>query len=108
MAPEGMFWLGVRRLVYGQIEAGGGPLAPGNPTMRLALGSGLGSDRGQYIQAGFGHSLLPYVRGNGRVGFVSALLPLGRTGLWVQPYGATNFGRTHQVSVRLHYRLGVQ
>jgi len=102
VVPEGALWLGVRRIMFAQADYGTGPLGLGNPTGRIALGSGLGSTWSRQVLAGVAlteHS--PDIR----MGFLSASVPLGHTGLWVEPYGATNFSRQHQVSMRLQYRL---
>ncbi|UOG76496.1 prolipoprotein diacylglyceryl transferase [Hymenobacter tibetensis] len=102
VVPEGALWLGVRRILFAQADYGAGPLGLGNPTGRIALGSGLGSTWSRQVLAGVALSeYTPDVS----MGFVSASVPVGHTGLWVEPYGATNFGRHHQVAVRLQYRL---
>lgn len=100
--PEAAIWLGVRRSLFVQGDYGVGPLGLGNPTGRVALGSGLGSTWSRQVLAGL--ALAEHAPTNG-MAFLSANVPLGHTGLWAEPYGATNFGRHHQVYVRLQYRL---
>ncbi|WP_165370408.1 prolipoprotein diacylglyceryl transferase family protein [Hymenobacter persicinus] len=100
--PDVKLWLGVRRLAFAQIDAGAGPLALGNYTSRFALGSGLGSDWRRSVLVGLAQSTHDP---NPNMGFLSASFPLGQSGLWVEPYGATDFGRHRQVSLRLQYRL---
>ncbi|SHJ58534.1 Prolipoprotein diacylglyceryltransferase [Hymenobacter daecheongensis DSM 21074] len=100
--PDAKIWLGVRRTLFAQADFGNGPLALGNPTGRLALGSGLGSD---WTRCVLGGVALADHESEPTMGFLSASFPLGRSGLWLEPYGATNFGRHRQGSVRLQYRL---
>ncbi|WBO85391.1 hypothetical protein [Hymenobacter yonginensis] len=100
--PDASIWLGVRRTLFFQADYGNGLLALGNGTGRLALGSGLGSDWNRQLLAGV--ALSNHTPGLS-MGFLSASFPVGRTGLWLEPYGATDFGRHRQVSLRVQYRL---
>ena len=92
----------MRRTLFFQADYGNGLLALGNPTGRLALGSGLGSDWNRHVLAGV--ALANHTPGLS-MGFLSASFPVGRTGLWLEPYGATNFGRHRQISLRVQYRV---
>ncbi|MBO0356335.1 prolipoprotein diacylglyceryl transferase [Hymenobacter sp. BT186] len=100
--PEATIWLGVRRTLFVQGDYAVGPLGVGNPTGRIALGSGLGSTWSRQLLAGVALAEHDPTKG---MAFLSASVPLGNTGLWAEPYGATNFGRHHQVAMRLQYRL---
>lgn len=103
--PDAAIWLGVRRTLFGQADFGAGPLGLGSPTGRIALGSGLGSDWNRYVLAGVARAEhTPKTT----LGFISASFPLGKTNLWLEPYGATNFGRHQQLSLRLQYRVGAR
>lgn len=100
--PEAAIWVGVRRVLFVQGDYGIGPLGLGNPTGRIALGSGLGSTWSRQVLAGVA---LAEHSPNMGMGFISASFPLGKTNLWLEPYGATNFSRHKQLSLRLQYRL---
>ncbi|MCB2407968.1 prolipoprotein diacylglyceryl transferase family protein [Hymenobacter lucidus] len=103
--PDVKLWIGVRRSLFGQIDVGTGPLAMGNLTSRFALGSGLGSDWNHSVLGGV--ALSDHNTGS-TMGFLSASFPLGTTGLWLEPYAATNFGRHRQALFRLQYRLSAR
>ncbi|WP_375436454.1 prolipoprotein diacylglyceryl transferase [uncultured Hymenobacter sp.] len=103
--PDATIWLGVRRTLFAQADFGAGPLGLGNPTGRIALGSGLGSNWNRQLLVG---AALAEHAPNNAMGFVSASFPLGKTHLWLEPYGATNFGRHQQVLLRLQYRVSTR
>ncbi|MCC3158508.1 prolipoprotein diacylglyceryl transferase [Hymenobacter sp. 15J16-1T3B] len=87
---------------FGQMDTGYGPAAVGNFSARLGVGTGLRSARSNYVMAGIGGARnYPH----GAMGFVSGRLRLGATGLVLEPYAATNFGRFYQVSGQLFYNL---
>ncbi|GAA3995483.1 hypothetical protein GCM10022408_02460 [Hymenobacter fastidiosus] len=100
--PDVKLWLGQRSTLFVQADYGNGPLGLGNATGRLALGSGLGSDWNRSVLGGV--ALARHTPGSA-MGFLSASFPLGATGLWLEPYGATNFSRHRQAVLRLQYRL---
>ncbi|TGE25070.1 hypothetical protein E5K00_07690 [Hymenobacter aquaticus] len=97
-------WLGVRDVLYAQADVNRGALGLGNATSRLGLGSGLGRLAGSSVLAGLAYSK-NNDSGGGRMGFLSADIRLGRTGVTLYPYGATDFGRHHQLNLRVGYRL---
>ena len=101
-APDVQFWLGNRRVLFGQIDTGVGPLALGNYTSRFALGSGLGADDGRYLLAGL--AIATHERSY-NMGFLSANIRLAKTGFSVEPYAASDFDRHHQVNLRIHYQI---
>ena len=101
-APDVQFWLGNRRSLFGQVDAGVGPLALGNYTSRFALGSGLGADDGRYLLAGL--AIATHER-RYNMGFLSANIRLAKTGFSVEPYAASDFDRHHQVNLRIHYQI---
>ncbi|OGX81238.1 prolipoprotein diacylglyceryl transferase family protein [Hymenobacter glacialis] len=101
-APDVQFWLGNRRTLFGQVDTGVGPLALGNYTSRFALGSGLGADDGRYLLAGL--AIATHERSYS-MGFLSANIRLAKTGLSVEPYAASDFGRHHQVNLRINYQI---
>ncbi|MBH8571153.1 prolipoprotein diacylglyceryl transferase [Microvirga sp. STS02] len=103
-APDAQFWLGNRRVLFGQIDTGVGLLALGNHTSRFGLGTGLGMDDGRYLLAGM--AVATHEAGY-NMGFVSANVRLAKTGLSIEPYAASDFGRHYQVNLRLNYRLGL-
>ena len=100
--PDLMFWTGVRRLAYAQLDYGMGPLGMGNYTTRLGVGSGLGRANGGHLLVGLAvatHAPLPLMS------FLSGQIQLGRSGLLLEPSAATDFGRHYQLSGQLRYRL---
>ncbi|GAB3848464.1 hypothetical protein GCM10028822_11390 [Hymenobacter terrigena] len=103
-APDAQLWLGNRRVLFGQVDTGMGSLALGNHTSRFGLGSGLGMDDGRYVLAGM--AVATHEAGY-NMGFVSANVRLAKTGLSIEPYAASDFGRHYQVNLRLNYRLGL-
>lgn len=100
--PDVMFWTGVRRVAYAQVDYGMGPLALGNYTVRLGVGSGLGQTKGGHLLAGLA---LAQHDPQLTMGFVSGQIQLGRSGLLLEPYAATDFGRHFQLNGQLRYRL---
>ena len=76
-------------------------MALGNYTSRFALGSGLGADDGRYLLAGL--AIATHERSYS-MGFLSANVRLAKTGLSVEPYAASDFGRHHQVILRINYQ----
>lgn len=100
--PELVFWTGVRHILYAHLDVGTGPLALGNYVTRLGLGSGLGASEGGHLLVGFAASNHTPQQS---MGFLSAQINLGRSGLLLEPYAATNFGRHYQLSGQLRYRI---
>ena len=103
--PEAMVWLGNRRTFYGQADAGYGPNSVGNYYYRFGLGSGLGSRRGGTMLAGVS---LPDAGTATFLGFAAANICVPHSGFSLEPAYATDFDRTSQLSLRLHYRLGLK
>ncbi|MDO7853366.1 hypothetical protein [Hymenobacter convexus] len=102
LAPDAELWVGVRRVLFAQVDAGTGMLALGNHTSRFALGTGLGADDGRHLLAGL--AVARHESGYG-MGFLSARIPLLRSRLLAEPYVATNFSRHHQLHFCLSYQL---
>jgi hypothetical protein len=107
VVPDLLFWWGKRRLFYGQAELGYGAALLGPYSLRLGAGSGLGSDTGSGLGAGL---MLPFAN-YGQVSlqfYVNATINVPNTGLSLEPYAASNFDHSHQISLRLHYRLSAK
>ena len=102
LAPDVQLWVGNRRTLFAQADAGVGTLALGNYTSRFGLGTGLGTDDGRYLLAGLAvaRNAASYT-----MGFLGARVPLFRSGLTAEPYAATNFSQHHQLHVRLSYQF---
>ncbi|RTQ48932.1 hypothetical protein EJV47_15170 [Hymenobacter gummosus] len=100
--PEVMVWTGVRRSLYAQFDMGTGPLALGNYVTRVGLGSGLGARDGGHLLAGL--ALSSHYPGP-VMGFLSGQIHVGRSGLLLEPYAATDFGRHFQLQGQLRYRI---
>ncbi|MBD2720710.1 hypothetical protein [Hymenobacter armeniacus] len=102
LAPDAQLWVGVRRVLFAQFDSGLGQLALGNHTTRFSLGSGLGADDARFLLVG-----LAVARHEPRygMGFLSANIPLGHTGLQVEPYAASNFKQHYQLSILMHYQI---
>jgi prolipoprotein diacylglyceryltransferase len=97
-------WLGFRDVVFAQVDLNRGPSGLGNYTSRFGLGSGLGHLDGSTVLAGVADS---HNFSSQRMGFFSADIKVGNTGFRIYPYGATNFRRHNQMSLRVSYRLPV-
>ncbi|UOR03680.1 prolipoprotein diacylglyceryl transferase [Hymenobacter aerilatus] len=108
LAPDLMLWLGRRDILFVQADMGRGVNGLGTIGSTVSLGSGFGQTRGSFAQGGvaFNESGLGITQKTTL--FVSGNVRLGGSGLWVEPYAATNFGRTQRLSLRLHYRLPMQ
>ena len=102
LAPDAQLWVGVRRVLFAQVDAGMGTLVLGNHTSRFALGTGLGADDGRYLLAGL--AVARHESGYG-MGFLGAKIPLFHSQLTAEPYAATNFSRHRQLHFRLSYQL---
>lgn len=102
LAPDAQLWVGVRRVLFAQFDSGLGLLALGNHTSRFGLGTGLGADDGRYLLAGL--ALARHEPGYG-MGFLGANIPLGRSGIRIEPYAASDFSRHYQLYLQLHYQL---
>ncbi|OGX89425.1 hypothetical protein BEN47_07240 [Hymenobacter lapidarius] len=102
--PELMLRMGKSSVLFGQADfCYGAENAMGAYTSRLSLGSGLGSNNGSWVQAGYAHS--PHSP-TSSMGFMSALLLLpGKSGVSIEPYYATDLGRHNNFSMRLNYRI---
>ncbi|MGI4883786.1 MAG: prolipoprotein diacylglyceryl transferase family protein [Janthinobacterium lividum] len=118
--PEVQLWAGSRRLLFVQADAGYGAGGLGNYLYRVGLGSGFGSDKWGSVVAGLAftdattntfselfssHNERPI---NSTLGFAAANIHLSNSSFVLEPTAATDFGRHHQVSLRLHYRLGLK
>ena len=119
--PEAQFWVGTRRLLFVQADIGYGAGGLGNYLYRVGLGSGLGSENKSDVVAGiaftdaatttFSNELFgphPERAINSTLGFAAANIRLANSGFALEPAATTDFGRHHQVSLRLHYRLGLK
>ncbi|GAA3926248.1 hypothetical protein [Hymenobacter algoricola] len=95
-------WLGIREKLFLQVDANPGMLGVGNYTVRTALGSGLGQLYGSSVLVGaaFARHFPSY-----GMGFLGADIQVGHTGLSLYPYAATDFGRHHQLNLRVGYRI---
>ena len=100
--PDDMLWFGNRRVFYGQADAGYGPNSIGNYHTRIGLGSGLGSRKGGTVLAGVS---LPDAGTANCLGFAAATIHVPHTAFNLEANYATDFERSNQMSLRLHYRL---
>lgn len=120
LLPDLQLWVGNRRLLFAQADAGYGAGGVGNYLYRIGLGSGLGSSKGGNVVAGLAFSNVDShsfsvgdIASNERpasttLGFAAANIRLANSGFSLEPTAVTDFGRHHQVSLRLHYRLGLK
>lgn len=118
--PDSQVWVGNRRLFFTQADAGYGAGGVGNYLYRIGLGSGLGSHKGGNVVAGVAFSNVDLhsfsaddIASNERpvgttMGFATANIHLANSGFSLEPAAATDFGRHHQISLRLHYRIGLK
>ncbi|TPG71705.1 prolipoprotein diacylglyceryl transferase family protein [Hymenobacter nivis] len=115
--PEAQLWVGSRRLLFVQADAGYGAGGLGNYLYRFGLGSGFGSDKWGNVVAGLAltdastqtfsalFSSTSERPINSTLGFAAANIHLANSSFTLEPSAATDFGRHHQVNLRLHYRL---
>ncbi|AMJ65260.1 prolipoprotein diacylglyceryl transferase family protein [Hymenobacter sp. PAMC 26628] len=120
LLPDLQVWVGNRWLLFAQADAGYGAGGVGNYLYRVGLGSGLGSRKGGSVVAGVAFSSVdPHsfsvgdIASNERpasttMGFAAANIRLANSGFALEPTAATDFGRRHQLSLRLHYRIGLK
>ncbi|WP_162549694.1 prolipoprotein diacylglyceryl transferase family protein [Hymenobacter nivis] len=118
--PDVQLWVGNRQKFFVQADAGRGAGGLGNYLYRVGLGSGLGTSNGSTVVAGLafadpssGAYYTSDKYGTERavgstLGFAAANIRLRGGSFSLEPTAATNFGRRHQVSLRLHYRIGLK
>jgi phosphatidylglycerol:prolipoprotein diacylglycerol transferase len=103
--PDLLFRVGYQHFCI-QTDAGYGLLGVGNYTGRFGMGY-QSWDGAHHLLLGLvaaRHNDVSHAGTKVR-SFVGASLGLGRTGLGLKSYGATDFGRFHQLELRLRYTL---
>ncbi|MFD1466972.1 prolipoprotein diacylglyceryl transferase family protein [Hymenobacter caeli] len=118
--PDVQVWIGNRQRLFVQADAGYGAGGVGNLLYRVGLGTGLGASRASTVVAGlaFTDATSNTFAGlyspnderpvNSTLGFAAANIRLANSSFILEPTAATDFGRHHQISLRLHYRLGLK
>ena len=102
LAPDAQLWMGIRRVLFAQLDTGVNLLALGNHTSRFGLGTDLGADDGRYLLAGMA---VATHEARYNMAFISADIPLGHNGFSFEPYAASNFNRHYQFNLLMHYQL---
>ncbi|QNE38670.1 hypothetical protein F1C16_03425 [Hymenobacter sp. NBH84] len=108
LSPDLMLWIGRRDRFFVQADMGRSVNGLGTIGSTFSLGSGFGQTHGSFAQGGVAFDEARLGITQKATAFVSGNVRLGNSGLWVEPYAATSFSRTHRLSLRLHYRLPVQ
>ncbi len=113
--PDAQVWIGNRQSLFVQADVGYNAAGLGQYLGRLGLGSGLGSHKGNGLVVGVAANQMGLLdKANedetprSTLGFAAANLRLGNSGFSLEPTAATDFGRTAQLSLKLHYRVGLK
>ncbi|OGX91875.1 hypothetical protein [Hymenobacter coccineus] len=118
--PDMQIWVGNRQKFFAQADAGRGIGSVGDYLFRVGLGSGLGTRNGSTVVAGLAFaqptsdaygSADKYGTErtiNSTLGFAAANIRLRGGSFSLEPSAATDFSRRHQLSLRLHYRIGLK
>ena len=113
--PDAQVWIGNRQSLFVQADVGYNAAGLGQYLGRLGLGSGLGSHKGNGLVVGVAANQMGLLDNanedetpRSTLGFAAANLGLGNSGFSLEPTAATDFGRTAQFSLKLHYRVGLK